>query len=520
MSSTTGLGRVLARATLWSAANTAFLRLAQLGVSIVVARLVSPQQFGVFVVALVTYQIVINISEVGVSAALVREIDNADRIAPTVATIAIITSSALAAIMFASAPVLAAALGAPDATNAVRVLALPLLLAGPTAVPAALLTRDFNQRTKMIIDLSSFVVANGALIVLALQGQGAMALAWSRVAGQSLSAILLFIVVSHRYRPGFDRSEARRLLRFGMPLAGANLAGFTLANVDFMVIGRLAGAVQLGYYNLAYTVSSWPPNVLTVILQSLTLPVLARIRGGISEIGRHVSVTLSAVSAASFPVSACCVVLAQPLITIVYGHRWAPAAAMLVVLAVLGSARVIISLFSDILVAMDRTRQLFRLQLLWLAFLVPVMLLAVHFGQGVGAGVAHVLVAITAVFPAYLLVLVRSIGLPLKALVNPAGYPLVAAVGAGLVSYVVASQGTTPLMKVGLGFGSFLVTYLVVLSRWLMILKRDLIRLYGGESRGQSEDSADMTDVENFGPAELVAVPAPTAHKRGKEEAL
>src|SRR3712207_3421501 len=92
-STTSGLGRKLVSAVFWSAANTPLLLLGQLGISIGVARLVAPNEFGVFVVALVVYQIVIGVSEIGVSTALVREVDNADRIAPTVATIAIATAS-------------------------------------------------------------------------------------------------------------------------------------------------------------------------------------------------------------------------------------------------------------------------------------------------------------------------------------------------------------------------------------------------------------------------------------------
>lgn len=487
-SSTSGLGRRLAGAAFWSAANTALLRLGQLGISIVIARLVAPDEFGVFVVALVVFQIVISVSEIGVSTALVREVDNADRIAPTVATIAIASSSVLALLMFLTAPVIAGALGAPAATDAVRVLAIPLLLAGPTAVPAALLARDFRQGRKMITDVGSFVVANGLLLVLAVQGHGVMALAWSRVAGQVVSAVLIFVVSTHHYRPGFDPREARRLLRFGLPLAGANVAGFTLANVDFMVIGRLSGALQLGYYNLAFTVSSWPPNVFTVILYSVTLPALARVKGGLSEIVRHVSAALSALCAASFPVTTACVVLAHPLVTLVYGKRWAPAAGILAVLAIFGSVRVIISLFSDVLVALDKTKRLFHLQLVWLGVLTPVMVAGVLWNDGIGAGVAQVAVALLIVTPIYLVVLVRTCGLPLAALVKPAGYPLIAAVVAGTVAHLAAAEMDSPVAQLGVGLIVLLIVYVLILGRWLLRLKRELTGLYGRQPEAAPEE--------------------------------
>jgi len=479
VNATAGLGRSLMRGVLWSGLNTSILRLGQFMMSVVIARLVSPREFGVFIVAVTVYLIIINVSEIGVSTALVREVDNADRIAPTVSTIAIVNSALLAAGMYLAAPVLASALGAPAAAGAVRVLAIPLLLAGPTAVPAALLARDFLQGRKLITDLTNFIVANGLLLILALRGEGVMALAWSRAAGQAASAVLLYLVSAKRYWPGFDRHEARRLLRFGIPLAGANLAGFTLGNVDFITVGKLAGPLQLGYYNLAFSVSSWPSSVFTTILSSVTLPALARVKGGMAEVGRHVAAALSALCAAAFPVAVLCLVLAHPLVTVVYGARWAPSAQALVILAVFGAVRVIIALFSDLIVAVDRTRQLFQLQLVWLAALVPSIIGLVYLGKSTGAAAAQVLVAVCVVIPAYLLVLARSVGLRLRILLVPVGRPLLAAAFAGAASWLAAALVSPPLGKLGTGIAGFGVVYILFLGRWPLRLKRELTSLYG-----------------------------------------
>jgi lipopolysaccharide exporter len=508
VTSTTGLGRLLARGAMWSSLSTFVLRLGQFVVSVVIARLISPHDFGVFVVASTVYLIVINISEVGVSTALVREVDNADRIAPTVSTIAIVNSALLAGVVVAAAPWLATAFGAPAAAPAVRVLAIPLLLAGPTAVPSALLTRDFRQGRKMVADLTNFAVANGTLLVLALNGSGVMALAWSRVAGQAVSAILLFALASRRYRPGFDRREAARLLRFGAPLAGANLTAFTLGNVDFMAVGRLAGPLQLGYYNLAFTVSGWPSSIFTAILSSVTLPALARVKGGVAELSRHVTAALGALCAAALPVAGLCAVLAQPLVTVVYGARWAPTAPMLVVLAGFGAVRVVISLFSDVLVAMDRTWPLFRLQLVWLGALAPAMVLAVHYAGGRGAAAAQVAVALAVVVPAYLLALRRSVALPLRPMLGPATYPLLATVAAGAAGLVVADRVSPPWLKLILGGLAFSAVYLLVLARWLVALRRELGRLYG---RHQPAPVADEPTLVN-----AMAAAEPVATGEGK----
>jgi len=494
--STAGFGRMLARGAMFSSLSTALLRLGQFVVSVVIARLISPHDFGVFVVASTVYLIVINVSEVGVSAALVREVDNADRIAPTIATIATANSTLLAGVLLLAAPWISSTFGAPAAAPAVRVLAIPLLLAGPTAVPSALLTRDFKQGRRMVTDLANFAVANGVLLVLAVHGSGVMALAWSRVAGQVVSAVLLFALAPKWYWPGFDRREAMRLLRFGSPLAGASLAVFTLNNVDFMVTGRLAGPLQLGYYNLAFTVSGWPSSIFTTILTSVTLPALTRVKGGMAELSRHVAAALAALCAASFPIAAACLVLARPLVSVVYGERWAPAAPVLAILAVFGGLRVITPLFYDVLVTLNHTMWLFRLQLVWLGALIPAMFLGVHAAGGRGAALAHVAVLLAVVIPVYLVVLGRAVRFPLRALRAPTAYPLLGAVLAGVACALAAAQVGPAWDKLLLGSAVFAATYLLVLGRWLIRLGRELAALYGrAPAPAQAEEMAVPTSA-------------------------
>ncbi len=124
------------RSMSWSALNVIASRSSQFLVGIVVARIVSPNDFGVFAVALVVQAIVINVSELGVSAALVRDTANARFLAPTVATLSIANSALLTVLMIATAPFLSRALGAEEAAGAVAVMSLTVLLAGSPRCPA------------------------------------------------------------------------------------------------------------------------------------------------------------------------------------------------------------------------------------------------------------------------------------------------------------------------------------------------------------------------------------------------
>ncbi|HEY7174019.1 MAG TPA: oligosaccharide flippase family protein [Micromonosporaceae bacterium] len=471
-------GRV-GRAVAWSALSTWVLRLGQFLMGIVIARLVAPHEFGVFVVALTVYTIVINVSEVGVSAALVREVHRSREIAPTVATIALTTSALLTTLMVVVASPVSTALGSSAATSSVQVLSLTVLLAGAGAVPSALMTRDFRQKRMFAINAAFFVSSNALLVVLAMGGGGALALAWSRVAGQVVSTALLLYFSPERYWPGFNRREAKHLLRFGLPLAGANLINLALANLDFIVIGRLRGALRLGYYNLAYNISGWPVSVFSAVLTSVTLPTLARVREVQAELLAHLRAGLSALAAAAFPVSALSIALAPSLVDTVYGQRWGPAAVALMALSAFGAIRVVIALLADLLVALGFTQRLFLIQVVWLAALVPAMIFGVSRWGIVGAGIANTAVGLLVVLPCYLVIIRRSARLPLGWLVGSSVPPLAAASVAGVVARVVADRIPSAPLALIVGAVCGISCYVVVLFGWLRRTIRTLRRLYG-----------------------------------------
>src|SRR6185312_13836021 len=151
-------------------------------------------------------------------------------------------------------PVLATSLGSGHAAAAIAVMAINLPLAGLTAVPSALLKRDFRMDRIFYADMANMLVSGIVVILLALAGWGPMALAWSWVAGQLATSVILLTYKPGRVFPGWDRAEAGRLLRFGLPLAGANILAFTVLNVDYIVVGRVLGAEALGLYVLAFNI--------------------------------------------------------------------------------------------------------------------------------------------------------------------------------------------------------------------------------------------------------------------------
>ena len=319
------LGRQLGSGLAWSTINSLVLRLGSFAVGVVIARILAPEQFGVFAVALTVQAVLMTLADLGMSADLIRSADP-ERIAPTVATLALASGTTLAITMALSGQGVADLLGSPDAGPVISVMAFSLLLAGAGVVPYASLQRRFAQKKLFGIAAADFIIGTALTIVLILAGWGVMGLACARIVSQSATLVLQFVLSGEKVRFGFDRAVAPAVLSFGVPVALANMLSWALLNVDNVAISRLSGPVALGFYFLAFNVSNWPMSAVGQVVRSVSIPTFSRL--ATSRPDRNFAVLVGPVWAISLLAGLLLSVLAHPVIELVYGPSWLPAAAV------------------------------------------------------------------------------------------------------------------------------------------------------------------------------------------------
>lgn len=138
------------------------------------------------------------------------------------------------------------------------------------------MTRRFLQRRRLVIDTVIFTVTSAISIGLAVAGAGPWSLAWGSLAGNATSAVLLLAWSPQRFRLGWDRAARRELLGFGLPLAAASALVFAMLNVDYVIVGSHLGVQALGFYLLAFNLSSWPVSLFSSPVRRVSMPAFAR----------------------------------------------------------------------------------------------------------------------------------------------------------------------------------------------------------------------------------------------------
>ncbi|GAA4194839.1 lipopolysaccharide biosynthesis protein [Microbacterium oryzae] len=448
------------RGAAWGGVSSIVLRMGSLVVGIVLARILTPEQFGVYAVALTVQSILMTVADLGLSADLIRS-EEPEKIAPTVATLGMVSGAVTTALAIASSGFVAQVLGSEAAAPAIAVLALTLFLAGVSIVPYAMLLRRFQQRELFWIGVVDFVVSTVVTLLLVFAGFGVMGLAIGRVSAQVVSSALQFVLAKERPRYGLDRERVRPVLAFGLPIATANLLAWGLLNVDNIVLVRIAGATALGYYVLAFNISNWPMSALSQSVRAIALPYFSRTDDASSSLARVTALGW----AGALPAGAVLAVVSAPLISVLYGERWLTSAPVLSALGVFGALRVLFDIFNGFLYARGHARPVLWVQIAWLLALVVGMVLATTSFGIVGAAWVHVVVALVVILPMYLIAL-RRCGVRLGALLRGAVWPTVATVPAFAVAgLAVALIGSAlPALLVG-GFAAVAV-YLAVVWRW------------------------------------------------------
>jgi lipopolysaccharide exporter len=456
------LGKQVGRALAWSTLNNLLLRFGNLALGIALARLLAPAEFGVFAVALTLQAILLTLAELGMSADLIRQGDIEAK-AGTATTVSTVTSALLALGMCLAAAPFSAVMGSPHATPVVQLMSLTLVLSGLSCVPYSIMQRDFRQPEQTALGVIGLGMDVIITISLVLFGFGAMALAISRVITLATTTTVQFFLVRMRPTFAFDREVARGLVRFGVPLAAANLVYMGVNYIPNLMVGRQLGTEALGFYVLAFNIASWPMNALGAAVRAVALPGFARIaepERKAEGLAAAAAVTMAWAMLAGILLSG----LATSLIPFVYGEKWLPSAQALAGLAIFGAIRIVAELLATFLVVIGATRRVLVVQLAWIAALVPAVIGGVAWNGLAGAGWACAASAAFVVLPAYLL-MVRRQHVPMARMVRRLVAAVLCALPATAAGMLVAALVHGNLLALVCGGLATTAVYVALMAR-------------------------------------------------------
>ena len=271
---------LLAHNTLWNALERFSTMGIQLVCTFVLARFLSPSDFGL-VGMLVVFTLIGNtLTESGFSQALIRERDIPHSTLSTVFWTNVVLSLLIYLLLYAAAPLIAGFYAEPQLTDVSRVTFLVIPLGALSLIHYTICTRAMQFRRMCLISLSASFVSCVVAVYWAWQTHSVWALVIQNVAAYALRAIGYW--VSDRWLPSlqFSWNELRRLFRFSRNLLITGIIGNLFNNIYTLLIGRFYGATEAGYFVQADRIRMVASTSSTQVIQSVSYPILSRLNNG------------------------------------------------------------------------------------------------------------------------------------------------------------------------------------------------------------------------------------------------
>jgi len=289
--------------------------------TIVLAWLLTRDDFGLAGYALVVISILEVMQDLGVGPALIYIEENPDA-TDTAFWLSIITGVGLFLITWWVSPTVGRFFSEPRAVSLTRALGLAFPISSFSTVHASLLQKKLRFGRHFIPELSRSISKGLVSIILALLGFGAWSLVLGLVAGRTLSVIAYWIVMPWRPTLRFERNYAKKLLTYGFDIISLNAVGALLSNIDYILIGRFLGTIALGVYKLAFIIPEYLINQITSVLGGVIFPIYTKLRDDAQMLNQAFIETVRYVAFVVIPMGLGLALVAEPMVLTFFSEKW------------------------------------------------------------------------------------------------------------------------------------------------------------------------------------------------------
>ncbi|NCC50335.1 MAG: lipopolysaccharide biosynthesis protein [Spartobacteria bacterium] len=345
---------------------------------VVLARLLSPADFGLFGVAMLAISFLETFTQTGTEVALIRHKDPSKAFINTAWAVQVLRAVALTILLLLFSAPIAHFFKTSEAAGLLRLLAVSIFIRGFTSLGIVFMRRDLQYRKLCVYSMTNTLVELVVTVICALVLRNAWALVWGRVIGQLAACAVSYGIAPYWPTRTFDRSSMKELYGFGRWIFGSSLLVYLLREGDDIVLGRIAGAEQLGLYQMSYRLSNLPATQITHVVSRITLPAYASLQDQPARLRAVFLETLQLVCLVSIPLAIGIICVAPSLTAGILGASWISATPAIQWLAFFGLIRSIGANSGPVFLAMGRpeieTKLLLGKFLLLAAIIFPLVL--------------------------------------------------------------------------------------------------------------------------------------------------
>lgn len=329
----------VASAGFWAMVLRVGIRGMQLVRTVILARLLAPEDFGLAAIATLAILLVEQLSTTGFDDALVQKQDDIRPYLDTAWTLQVARGVAMTSVLFLGAPYIATFFSAPEAEAIVRALSLAVLARSLANIGVVYFVKDLRFDLKFRVEIAERTTDAVVSIVAAVILRSVWALVLGVIAGAIVRLIASYWV--HPYRPRFRwvGERARNLFGFGKWILLQRILQYAVANLDDVLVGRILGVASLGLYRMAFTFSQAVASEFTHVANAVAFPTYSVLQNEPARLKRAYLGAVHFSAFIGFPLAIGTILVAPDLVIGVLGDAWEPMLTTLQLLSVAGLIR-------------------------------------------------------------------------------------------------------------------------------------------------------------------------------------
>ncbi len=419
----------------WTAISSGMVTAIQFLQTLVLAKILSPEDFGLMAIVLLTLTFVQIYADMGISSALVHRQDATREQLSSLFWLNFLTGFLVFLVAVALSPVVAWVFGDPRLGSLTLCAALILLIWPIGGQFGLLLQKELAFRTLALCEIASMSLAAIVTIATAIDGYGPYSLVLGKLTGAGLTAAVYSVIGWRRWRPAlyFSLRDIRGYLSFGFYQLGQATLVFAANQIDQLYVGAVLGTQALGYYTFAWNLVLQPMMKLNFVLTRVAFPMFARIQLDNKRLQRGYLMLLWLLASINAPILIGCAATASLLVPTIFGSQWMPAVGIVQTLALVSLLISMTQPADAVMLATGRTDLAFK----WRLSLFFPELAGICIGGFVagvqGVALAKLFLNLVYWIAQYFFVLRTLIGSCLKEYVNTVGWPVAMAGVMGLV---------------------------------------------------------------------------------------
>ncbi len=341
--------------------------------TIILARLLAPEDFGLLGIAMLAILTLETFSQTGFQAALIQKKENLESYMNTAWTVSAIRGIVLFLALFFSAPLIAEFFNSPQAMWVVRAIAVSTVLTGFRSMGIVFFQKELRFDKLFIYELSATLADLSVAIFLAFVLRNVWALVWGGLAGHFVRLLMPYMI--HPYRPQieFKKEEFQELFGFGRWVLVSSILGLLITRGDDIFVGKMLGVAALGFYQMAYMLSNLPATEIAHVFDQVAFPAYSKLQDDLPKLREAYLKALQVTAFISIPLAGGIFILAPEFTRVFLGEKWIPMIPAMQVLAFAGLVRSITATTGSVFVAVGKPKIETRWQIVRFSVLIALI---------------------------------------------------------------------------------------------------------------------------------------------------